>query len=423
MKIAVPVWLVVLNILVILALILIVWSVKRRRRPKFKVEHFGDTPALMQSISGFTQGTVVTGNRVQLVQNGRFFEELFAAIDSAQESVSIETFLSKEGKVTSDLAELLAKKAREGVDVRLMLDGSGGRKFGKKALKMIADAGCTVQKYHPIKLSNLGRINNRTHRKIAVIDGRTGFIGGHCFVDSWLGDAQDKKHFRDISARVEGPVVAQLQAAFLDNWMEECGEAAAGEALFPILEDAGTSPAHVVYVSPTGNPSTIKLLHYAAIHAARTRLLIQNPYFLPDPDARDALVDAVKRGVDVKIMLPAASASDSPIVQHASHHHYGTLLEGGVKIFEYQRTLLHQKVLTVDGKWASIGSSNFDDRSFEINDEVALVVYDEAVAGELERVFESDLRECQQQSLESWKGRALLHKLRDGTAFLFNEQL
>jgi cardiolipin synthase A/B len=423
MKIEVPVWLVVLTILVIIALVLIVWSVKRRRRPKFKVEHFGDTSALMQSISGFTQGTVVTGNRIELVQNGKFFEALFAAIDGAKESVSIETFLSKEGKVTSDLADLLAKKSREGVDVRLMLDGSGGRKFGKKALKMIADAGCTVQKYHPIKLSNLGRINNRTHRKIAVIDGRTGFIGGHCFVDSWLGDAQDKKHFRDISARVEGPVVAQLQAAFLDNWMEECGEAAAGEALFPILDDAGTSPAHVVYVSPTGNPSTMKLLHYAAIHAARTRLLIQNPYFLPDPDARDALVDAVKRGVEVKIMLPAASASDSPIVQHASHHHYGTLLEGGVRIFEYQRTLLHQKVLTVDGKWASIGSSNFDDRSFEINDEVALVVYDEAVAGELERVFESDLRECQEQSLESWKRRAVLHKLRDGTAFLFNEQL
>ncbi len=423
MKIAVPVWLVVLTILVIIALVLIVWSVKRRRRPKFKVEHFGDTSALMQSISGFTQGTVVTGNRIELVQNGKFFEALFAAIAGARESVSIETFLSKEGKVTSDLADLLARKSREGVDVRLMLDGSGGRKFGKKALKMIADAGCTVQKYHPIKLSNLGRINNRTHRKIAVIDGRTGFIGGHCFVDNWLGDAQDKKHFRDISARVEGPVVAQLQAAFLDNWMEECGEAAAGEALFPVLEDAGASPAHVVYVSPTGNPSTIKLLHYAAIHAARTRLLIQNPYFLPDPDARDALVDAVKRGVEVKIMLPAASASDSPIVQHASHHHYGTLLEGGVRIFEYQRTLLHQKVLTVDGKWASIGSSNFDDRSFEINDEVALVVYDEAVAGELERVFESDLRECQEQSLDSWKRRAVLHKLRDGTAFLFNEQL
>lgn len=423
MTIEVPVWLVALAILVITALVLIVWSVKRRRRPKFKVEHFGDTSALMQSISGFTQGTVVTGNRIELVQNGKFFEALFAAIDGAQESVSIETFLSKEGKVTSDLAELLAKKSRQGVDVRLMLDGSGGRKFGKKALKMIADAGCTVQKYHPIKLSNLGRINNRTHRKIAVIDGQTGFIGGHCFVDSWLGDAQDKKHFRDISARVEGPVVAQLQAAFLDNWMEECGEAAAGEALFPVLEDAGTSPAHVVYVSPTGNPSTMKLLHYAAIHAARTRLLIQNPYFLPDPDARDALVDAVRRGVEVKIMLPAASASDSPIVQHASHHHYGTLLEGGVRIFEYQRTLLHQKVLTVDGKWASIGSSNFDDRSFEINDEVALVVYDEAVAGELERVFESDLRECQEQSLEAWQHRALLHKLRDGTAFLFNEQL
>jgi cardiolipin synthase len=425
MKIAVPLWLVVLAILVIVALVLIVWSVKRRRRPHIKVEHFSDTDegTLMLSISGFTQGTVVHGNRISLLQNGKYFEELFAAIEGARQSVSIETFLSKEGKVTTDLADLLAKKAREGIDVRLMLDGSGGKKFGKKALQKISDAGCTVQKYHPLTLGNLGRINNRTHRKIAVIDGRVGFIGGHCLVDSWLGDAQDKKHFRDISAQVEGPVVAQLQAALVDNWMEECGEAPAGEKLFPVLEEAGNSSAHVVYVSPTGSPSTMKLLHYAAIHAARTRLLIQNPYFLPDPDARDALVEAVGRGVDVRVMLPAASASDSPFVQHASHHHYGTLLKGGVRIFEYQKTLLHQKVLVVDGKWVSIGSSNFDDRSFEINDEVALVVYDESVARELESIFESDLRECQEQHYDSWHGRALLHKLRDGTAFLFNEQL
>jgi cardiolipin synthase len=423
MTVEIPVWLVALAILVIVALALIVWSVKRRRRPHIRVEHFSDTDALMQSISGFTQGTVVTGNSVRLVENGKYFDELFEAIRAARKSVSIETFLSKEGKVTTDLAELLAKKSREGIEVRLMLDGSGGRKFGKKALQMIADAGCTVQRYHPITLGNLGRINNRTHRKIAVIDGKIGFVGGHCLVDTWLGDAEDKQHFRDISARVEGPVVAQLQSAFIDNWMEECGEAPAGEALFPPLENAGTSEAHVVYVSPTGNPSTMKLLHYAAIHAARSRLLVQNPYFLPDPDARGALVDAVRRGVDVRIMLPAASASDSPFVQHASHHHYGTLLKGGVKIFEYQRTLLHQKVLVVDGAWASIGSSNFDDRSFEINDEVALVVYDKTIAGELERIFESDLRDCRQQDLETWQRRPILHKLRDGTAFLFNEQL
>ncbi|HEX6177747.1 MAG TPA: phospholipase D-like domain-containing protein, partial [Thermoanaerobaculia bacterium] len=277
--------------------------------------------------------------------------------------------------------------------------------------------------YHPLKLRNLGLLNNRTHRKIAVIDGAVGYVGGHCLVDTWLGDAQDKEHFRDISARVEGPVVAQLQSAFSDNWLEESGEVLAGSSVFPHLEKAGEVEGHIVYVSPTGNPSTIKLLHYAAIQIAEKRLWIQNPYFLPDPDARKMLAARAQRGVDVRIMIPAASSSDSPVVQHASHHHYGSLLGAGVRIWEYKRTLLHQKVFVVDGEFVSIGSSNFDDRSFEINDEVSLVAYDAGLARELEETFERDLAHCEEQHYESWQQRSLWHKLIDGTTFLFNEQL
>lgn len=420
---SVPVWLVVLAVLAIVVLSLIVWSVKRRRRPHLSGSRFEDPGGLMRSIAGFTQGTVTSGNCVRILQNGRFFDELLADIGKAERSVTLETFLAREGEVTRRFADALAKKARAGVKVRVMLDGSGGREFGKESLRLMSEAGCNVQYYRPVSLKNLGRINNRTHRKIVVIDGRIGYAGGHCLVDTWLGDGQDRQHFRDITARVEGPVVAQLQSAFSDNWMEEYGEVLEGDGLFPALDPVGETSAHVVYVSPTGSPSTIKLLHYAAIHAARARLFIQNPYFLPDPDARDALVAAAGRGVDVRIMIPAAEVTDSPIVQHASHHHYGTLLKGRVRIFEYQRTLLHQKIVIVDGKWASIGSSNFDDRSFEINDEVALVVYDESVAAELERIFETDLEECVEQELEAWRRRPMLHKLRDGTAFLFNEQL
>jgi cardiolipin synthase A/B len=419
----VPVWVVVMTAFVIVVLVIIIWSVKRRARPHLRLTHFEDTDALMQSIAGFTQGSVSEGNRVELLQNGEFFERLFADVEAAQKSISFETFLSKDGEVTRKLSALLAAKSRSGVEVRLMLDGTGGREFGKESLQALNDAECGVQRYNPLRISNLGKINHRTHRKIAVIDGRIGYVGGHCLVDSWLGKAEDGKHFRDVSARVEGPVVAQLQSAFVDNWMQECGEVPAGQHLFPLLEAAGDAKAHVVYVSPAGNPSMMKVLHYAAIHAARRRLWIQNPYFLPDPDARDGLTDAARRGVDVRIMLPAAKATDSPIVQHASHHHYGTLLEGGVRIFEYQPTLLHQKVFTVDGEWSSIGSSNFDDRSFEINDEVSLVVYDRGIAAELEGTFEADLQHCVEQNLEEWKKRPLRHKLTDGFAFLFNEQL
>jgi cardiolipin synthase A/B len=421
-SISIPVWVVVLMALTIVALILILWSVKRRRRPHLSLEETG-IEDLIPTISGATQGTAVDGNDVEIVQNGEFWERVFRDLEQAKETINYETFLAKEGQLTKRMADMLCRKAGEGVQVRMMLDGSGGKDFGKEGLKQMRDAGCKVGAYHPIELRNLGILNNRDHRKIFIIDGTIGYVGGHCLVDTWLGNAEDKKHFRDISVRVRGPVVAQLQSAFAENWIEETGEVIGGTNFFPQLEPVGNMKAHAVWLSPAGSPSTLKLLHYLAIRAATKTLTIQNPYFLPDPDAREALLKAVKRGVSVKVMLPAASATDSPIVQHASHHHYGTLLKGGVRIFEYQRTLLHQKVFTVDGCWSAVGSTNFDDRAFEINDEVSFVVYDEGIAKELEQIFEDDLKHSREMEFEAWKNRPALHKLKDFSAFLFNEQL
>jgi cardiolipin synthase len=304
-----------------------------------------------------------------------------------------------------------------------MLDGSGGREVGKENLRTLRDAGATVNRYHVFGVGNLGVINNRDHRKLSNIDGRIAYVGGHCLVDTWLGNADDKQHFRDVTARVEGPVVGQVQSAFAENWIQETGEVPAGPEFFPKLEAKGETRAHVVWTSPEGSPSTLKVLHYLAIHMAKKSLTIQNPYFLPDPDARDALVKAAKRGVKVRIMIPATTASDSRIVQHASHHHYGTLLKGGVKLYDYERTLLHQKVITVDGCWSAVGSTNFDDRSFELNDEVALVTYDERIARELEEIFERDLEHATEAKLDSWRKRGVVHKLIDFSAFLFNEQM
>ncbi|HVS33471.1 MAG TPA: phospholipase D-like domain-containing protein [Thermoanaerobaculia bacterium] len=421
--VGVPLWLIVLVGAAVIILGLIVWSVKRRKRPHLSFESIDSIGELMRSVAGVTQSTVLSGNSVRLLENGRFFDDVFPTIENARASVNVETFLSKDGEVTRRMAEALSRKARAGVKVRLMLDGSGGREFGKESIRQMKEAGCRVVFYHPLELRNLGRINTRTHRKIIVVDGRIGYVGGHCLVDSWLGNAESKEHFRDISARVEGPVVAQLQSAFADNWIEETGEVIDGDRFFPPLPPAGGCDAHVVFVSPTGAPSTLKLLHYIGIQAAKKSILIQNPYFLPDPDARDALVAAVKRGVDVRIMIPDTSASDSQIVQHASHHHYGTLLKGGVRLFDYMPTLLHQKVFTVDGTWSSIGSTNFDDRSFEINDEVSLVVYDTGMAAQLEAIFRQDREHAVERHLESWRRRPILHKLIDFTAFLANEQL
>jgi cardiolipin synthase len=422
LKIAVPVWVIVLVAVAFIALIVILWSVKRRRRPHLGLEPT-DIEDLKPSMAGVTQGTIVGGNSIELVQNGAFWDRLFEDLEKAQKTINLETFLSKEGELTRRLTEIACRKAKGKVQVRMMLDGSGGKNYGKKDMKKLREACVKVHKYHPITFRNLGILNNRDHRKLVIIDGRIGYIGGHCIVDTWLGNAEDKKHFRDISARVEGPVVAQLQSAFAENWIEETGEVIGGTNFFPEPETAGEMEAHAVWISPTGSPSAVKILHYMLIRSAKKRLTIQNPYFLPDPDARKALLEAVKRGVEVQIMIPATEASDSAIVQHASHHHYGTLLKGGVKLFDYHRTLLHQKVVVVDDCVAVVGSTNFDDRSFELNDEVTLVIHDEQIARELEETFKKDLEHATAVDLETWKRRPMLHKLTDFSAFVFNEQL
>jgi cardiolipin synthase A/B len=422
MRVAVPVWVLALMGLAIVVLMIILWSVKRRRRPHLELEETG-MEDLMASIAGVTQGTIVDGNRIELLQNGALWDRLFADMHAAKETINFETFLTKCGKLTERMTDTLIKRQLEGVQCRMLLDGSGGKHYGKSDRKRLGNAGVRIAAYHPIELRKLGVINNRDHRKLCIIDGRIGYIGGHCLCDEWLGNAEDKKHYRDITARVEGPIVAQLQSAFAENWIEETGEVIGGTNFFPPLEACGTVKAHGVWISPTGSPSTVKLLHYLAVRAANKSITIQNPYFLPDPDMRKALVDAAQRGVAVRVMIPSDKVTDEPHVQHASHHHYGTLLQGGVKLFDYQKTLLHQKVLVVDGKWAAVGSTNFDDRSFEINDEISLVIHDEGVARELEETFERDLKDAKAVDLEQWKKRPVTHKMRDLAWFLFNEQM
>jgi len=305
----------------------------------------------------------------------------------------------------------------------VLVDASGGRKLKGEVLDALKRAGVRVAHFHPIRISNLGRLNNRDHRKLAIIDGRIAYIGGHCIADEWLGNAQDKKHYRDTAFRVAGPVVNRLQAAFAENWIEETGEIPADDKHFPPLAPVGPSTAHVAFTSPSGSVSSVQVLYYLAITAARREILIQNPYLLPDREAIEALAAAVRRGVDVKIMVPTDDATDSALVQHASHHHFGTLLRRSVKIWEYDRTLLHQKVMVVDGIWSSVGSTNFDDRSFQLNDEVNIGVLDPKVAAQLRADFQADLRYARQRTFKEWENRSWWHKLTDGLAYLGRSQL
>jgi cardiolipin synthase A/B len=420
----VPIVWFVADLLIIAGLTLALWSAERGRAVHLQVKNTGDFGALLPSIVGLTQSSLERGNAVQLLENGDgFFPPLLRDIAAARESIHIESYIWWEGAICDQIAAALAAKARQGVEVRLLVDASGGRKLKKELRRMMLDAGCQVREFHPIRFSNLGRLNNRDHRKEIVIDGRVGYLGGYGFAAEWTGNGQDKDHWRDTGVRVEGPIVGRLQSAFMENWIEETGEVPAGLKYFPPPGAAGATPAHLAYTSPTGSVSSVQVLYYLAITSAKKSIVIQNPYVLPDDDALKALGEAVKRGVDVRIMVPATSATDSPIVQHASHHQFGELMKAGVKIWEFERTLLHQKVIVVDGVWSCVGSTNFDDRSFQLNDEISMGILDPHLAAQLTAAFEADRKFARQRTLEEWTKRGLWHKLVDGLAYLGSSQL
>ncbi|MEA2236403.1 MAG: cardiolipin synthase [Thermoanaerobaculia bacterium] len=411
-------------VIAVAGLTVMLWSAERGTDPKLNVKNVGDFSALLPSIVGLTQSTLESGNQIQLLENGdQFFPLLLRDIAAAKQSVHVESYIWWKGAICAQIANALASKARQGVEVRLLVDASGGHKMDKDLEKLMIDSGVRFIRFHPFSLSNLGRMNNRDHRKEAIIDGRIGYIGGYGFAEEWTGHGQDKDHWRDAGLRVEGPVVSRLQSAFAENWIEETGEIMAGEKYFPHLDAVGSTKAHLAYTSPTGGVSSVQVLYYLAIKAARHEIIIQNPYMLPDAESMEALAEAVKRGVDVRVMVPATTSTDSPVVQHASHHLFGELLKAGVKIFEYKKTLLHQKVMIVDGVWSCVGSTNFDRRALELNDEVSMGVLDASLAAQLKAVFEADMQFAEERHFEEWKHRGLWHKAEDGLAYVASSQL
>jgi len=410
-------------LLAVIGLTIMLWSAERGTDPRLNVKNDGDFSTLLPSIVGLTQSNLEPGNHMQLLENGdQFFPLLLRDIAGAKESVHVESYIWWKGAICEQIANALASKARQGVEVRLLIDASGGHKMDKDLEKLMLDSGVRFVRFHQLSLANLGRMNNRDHRKEAIIDGRIGYIGGYGFAEQWTGHAQDKDHWRDAGLRVEGPIVGRLQAAFAENWIEETGEIMAGEKYFPHLAAAGSTKAHLAYASPTGGVSSVQVLYYLAIKAAHHEIIIQNPYMLPDDESVAAFGEAVKRGVDVRIMVPATTSTDSPVVQHASHHLFGRLLKAGVKIFEYKKTLLHQKVIIVDGIWSCIGSTNFDRRALQLNDEVSMGVLDPALATQLKAVFENDMRFAEQRHFDEWDHRGIWHKAEDGLAYLASSQ-
>jgi cardiolipin synthase A/B len=402
---------------------LVIWSIRRHRDPDLHIECDSAIHELMPTLAGLTMGTAVAGNTAAVLENGAFFDVLIGRIQAARESVHLETFLWKEGALGRRVAEALIDRARAGVKVRVLLDAEGSKSAGDAVIQEMRDAGCRVMFFHERKLRNIGVLNDRDHRKLAVIDGREAFVGGHCIVDEWLGNAEDGKHNADISLHLHGPIVHSVQSAFSENWAGETGELFVGNDVFPALQPAGDILMHAVFAKPENSAPAVKILHHTAICLARTRIRIQNPYFIPEPDAIEAFGKAVARGVDVRVLMPSTSGSDNPMVQHAGHRNFEKLLRCGVRLFEYPHTLLHQKVMTVDGVWSSIGSSNFDDRSFETNDEITLSISDAALARRLDAIFEKYVARATEIRLEHWRKRALSHKLTDHFFYTLNELL
>ena len=420
---ATPVLILAFFIVLVVILILVIWSIRRHWNPKLRIQCDEDIADLVPSLAGLTVSTAHAGNSVEILENGRFFDVLIERIRAAKHTVHFETFLWKEGVLGQRMADVLTEQARAGKKVRVMLDATGSQHAGKEAVKQMREAGCRVEFFHKRSIYTIGILNDRDHRKMVILDGREAFVGGHCVVDEWLGNGEDGLHNTDVSVRLHGPIVHSIQAAFSENWVGETGEVFLGRHTFPKLEPAGDITIHASYAKPESSAPAVKILHHTVIGLAKKKIWIQNPYFIPEIVAIKAFGEAVKRGVDVRVMMPSTSGSDNPMVQHAGHRNFEMLLKLGVRLFEYPHTLLHQKVMTIDGIWSAVGSTNFDDRSFDTNDEITLGILDAGIADQLDAIFEKYVARCTEIKLEVWQKRGLWHKLKDNTFYVINEFL
>lgn len=363
-------------------------------------------PEFQRSVTGLFGSNLMDGNAIDILQNGdEIFPAMLEAIASAQTSINFETYIYWSGQIADEFADALIERAQAGVDVRVLLDWAGSEPMNPKLVDAMAAEGVKIKRFRPLRWYTLDRINNRTHRKFLIIDGETGFIGGVGIGDEWLGDARSPDEWRETHYRIEGPVVAAMQGGFASNWVEDTGEILQGVRFFPPLEPAGEVAAQLV-LSSTGSRNYMHLMLMTVIASAQDHIRITTPYFVPDKVAVNQLLDARARGVAVDIIVPGAHMSKE-MVRNASRHLWGPLLEAGVRIHEFQPTFMHAKLLIVDDMFASIGSTNFDERSFRLNDEANLNVFDPEFAAVKIEMFEQDLARARQITLQEWQERPL----------------
>ena len=398
----------------LLGLILVNFS-GPERKVETDIDHLYtvDEPQFLRSMGLLMGPSITEGNRaVELINGDRIFPAMLEAIRGARKTVLFEIFIYWSGDIGHQVADALAERARSGVKVHVLLDWVGSAKVEDAIIEKMKNAGVEVRKYHPLRWYNLGRLNNRTHRKLLIVDGRIGFTGGVGIAPQWTGNAQDPDHWRDSHFRVEGPVVAQMQSVMLDNWTKTTGNVLHGAEYFPALEPVGPQSAQMFASSPNGGSESMQMMYLLAITAATRSIDLCSAYFVPDAITRRALVAAIGRGARLRVIMPG-KYTDEHAVRRASRGLWGELLEAGAQMYEYQPTMFHCKMMIVDGRMTSVGSTNFDVRSFRLNDEANLNIYDADFARRMTQVFEDDLARSRRITLEEWNARPLREKARE----------
>jgi cardiolipin synthase A/B len=380
-------------------------------------------PQFQRSMGVLLGPPLVHGNRVDTLVNGReIFPAMLAAIKSARKTVTFETYIYWSGRIGKEFADALADRARSGVRVHVLVDWVGSNRMDSKYLDTMKKAGVEIEKYHPPRWYTLHKLNNRTHRKLLVVDGRVGFTGGVGIADEWDGNAEDPAHWRDTHFRLEGPAVAQMQAAFVDNWLKVTGNVLDGRDYFPPETVVGPELGQVFKSSREGGSESMHLMYLLSTVSAARNIDLAMAYFVPDELTETALVEALERGVKFRMIMPGPY-TDTEVLRKASRAKWGRLLRAGAEIYEYQPTMFHCKVLVVDGIWSSVGSTNFDNRSFRLNDEANLNVYSRAFAERQIALFNDDLKRSRRITFEEWERRPWTEKLQERIESLLDSQL
>ncbi|WP_210257224.1 phosphatidylserine/phosphatidylglycerophosphate/cardiolipin synthase family protein [Chelativorans sp. ZYF759] len=385
--------------------------------------HAVSDPQFLRTMEGIFSGNLRGGHEIDTLLNGvEIFPAMLESIRAATDTLNFETFVYWSGEIAEEFANEMAAAARRGVEVRVLIDWAGSIPFEQRLIDIMEEAGVLVHRFRPIRWYTIDRVNNRTHRKILLVDGNIGFTGGVGIGDEWLGDARAPDEYRENHYRITGPAVAQLQAAFAENWLEATGEVLQGERFYPEQPTDGEITAQLVKSSPRGGSRSMHQMLLMSLASATQNIRIGMAYFVPDDIAIGQLVDAAERGVEIDIILPGPHISKET-VRHGSRYFWGDLLAAGIRIHEFQPTMYHAKLFIVDEDWVSIGSANFDERSFRLNDEANLNIYDRDFALQQIEIFEEDLARSRLITLEEWENRPWRQKFLDWVASHLRTQL